>query len=134
VRVSPELVQVSTASTKWQAPFEASLTDVFGVQADVATRVAEALGLALGAGERERLAERPTENLAAYDAFLKGEEVDKGLGSSDLAAHREAIDFYERAVALDYVRPRLGQAFPGVFATLLDCAHDCGGGGRAQGR
>ena len=75
VRVSPELVQVSTASTKWQAPFDAPLTDVFQVQADVAARVAEALGVALGAGERERLAEQPTENLAAYDAFLKGEEA-----------------------------------------------------------
>ena len=50
VRVSPELVQVSTASTKWQAPFDAPLTDVFQVQADVAARVAEALGLALGVG------------------------------------------------------------------------------------
>jgi serine/threonine-protein kinase len=100
VRVSPELVQVSTASTKWQAPFDAPLTNVFGVQADVAARVAEALGLALGAGERERLAERPTENLAAYDAFLKGEEATGGMGV-DLAAYRRAIDYYERAVALD---------------------------------
>ena len=100
VRVSPELVQVSTASTKWQAPFEAPLTDVFGMQADVAARVAEALGLALGAGERELLAERPTENLAAYDAFLKG-EAETGGYALDLAAFRRAIDYYERAVALD---------------------------------
>jgi eukaryotic-like serine/threonine-protein kinase len=100
VRVSPELVQVSTASSKWQAPFDARLTDVFGMQADMAARVAEALGLALGAGERERLAERPTENLAAYDAFLKGEEATGGMGG-DLAAVRRAIDYYERAVALD---------------------------------
>jgi serine/threonine protein kinase/tetratricopeptide (TPR) repeat protein len=99
VRVSPELVQVSRASTRWQAPFEAPLTDVFRVQADVAARVAEALGVALGAGERERLAERPTENLAAYDAFLKGEEALGGL--ADLAAFRRALDYYERAVALD---------------------------------
>jgi eukaryotic-like serine/threonine-protein kinase len=99
VRVSPELVQVSTASTKWQAPFEAPLTDVFRVQADVAARVAEALGLALGAGERKRLAERPTENLAAYDAFLKGEQAAGGL--ADLAAYQRAVDYYERAVALD---------------------------------
>ena len=100
VRVSPELVQVSTASTKWQAPFDAPLTDVFRVQAEVAGRVAEALGLALGAGERERLGERPTENLAAYDAFLKGEEETGGL-AFDLAANHRAIDYYERAVALD---------------------------------
>jgi serine/threonine-protein kinase len=101
VRVSPELVQVSTASTKWQTPFEAPLTDVFRVQADVASRVAEALGLALGTTERERLGERPTENLAAYDAFLKGEETTDGLITGDWAALRTAIGYYERAVALD---------------------------------
>jgi serine/threonine-protein kinase len=99
VRVSPELVKVSTASTKWQAPFEAPLTDVFQVQADVAARVAEALGLALGAGERQRLAERPTQSLAAYDAFLKGEEALRGV--ADLTAYRRALDYYQRAVALD---------------------------------
>ena len=52
VRVSPELIQVSTGSSRWQEPFDAALTDVFQVQADVAGRVAEALNLALGAGER----------------------------------------------------------------------------------
>ena len=100
VRVSPELVQISTASTKWQAPFEASLTDVFRVQADVAARVAQALGVTLGTSQREVLAERPTENLAAYDAFLKGEAATKGMGS-DLSATRRALGYYERAVALD---------------------------------
>ena len=100
VRVSPELVQISTASTKWQAPFEASLTDVFRVQADVATRVAQALGVTLGTSQRELLGERPTENLAAYDAFLKGEAATKGMGS-DLSATRRALGYYERAVALD---------------------------------
>ncbi len=99
VRVSPELVQVSSASTTWQAPFEAALTDVFRVQADVAGRVAEALGVALGARERERLSERPTQNLAAYDAFLKGEDAAGGL--ADLAAYRRALNYYQRAVALD---------------------------------
>jgi TolB-like protein/tetratricopeptide (TPR) repeat protein/tRNA A-37 threonylcarbamoyl transferase component Bud32 len=100
VRVSPELVQISTASTKWQAPFEASLTDVFRVQAHVAARVAEALGVTLGTSQRELLGERPTENLAAYDAFLKGEAATKGMGS-DLSATRRALEYYERAVALD---------------------------------
>ena len=82
VRVSPELIQVATGSTKWEQPFEANLTDVFQVQADVAGRVAQSLDVALGAGEREALAERPTTNLAAYDAYLKGEEVvEEPLGS-----------------------------------------------------
>jgi TolB-like protein/Tfp pilus assembly protein PilF len=101
VRVSPELIQVTTASTKWQAPFEAPLTDVFQVQGEIAGRVAEALGVALGAGEQERIRERPTENLAAYDAFLRGEQAADGLASLDQAALRRARDYYQRAVTLD---------------------------------
>jgi serine/threonine-protein kinase len=108
VQVSPELVQVATASTKWQEPFEAPLTDVFQMQADVAARVALALGIALGAGERERLAERPTQSLAAYDAYLRGEEATAGLSTFDLVSLRRARGYYERAVALD---PRFALAW-----------------------
>ena len=101
VRVSPELVAVTpgaAATTKWQQPFDAALTDVFQVQADIASRVAQALDVAIGAGQREVLAEKPTANLAAYDAFLKGEG--SGIGS-DVPSQRRAIGFYEQAVALD---------------------------------
>ncbi len=102
VRVSPELIQVSSGSaptTKWQQPFEASLTDVFQVQADVAARVAQALNLALAAGTERQLAERPTRNLSAYDAYLKGlEAISQARGP---AAQRAAIGRFEQAVALD---------------------------------
>jgi eukaryotic-like serine/threonine-protein kinase len=101
VRVSPELIQVSSGSTKWQQPFDAALTDVFQVQADVAGQVAQALDLALGTPQRAALAEKPTANGAAYDAYLKGEAISLGLGSPDLSALRAAIGFYEQAVALD---------------------------------
>jgi TolB-like protein len=99
VRVSPELIQVSTGATKWQQPFDAALTDVFQVQADIAGRVAEALNVALGANAREKLAERPTQNLAAYDAFLKGEAAyAQGNNPTTL---REAVGYFEQAAALD---------------------------------
>ena len=101
VQVSPELVQVSTAAARWQAPFEAPLTDVFQVQGQIAGRVAVALGVALGAGERERFSERPTQNLAAYDAFLRGEEAVGGNTTLDPVALRRARDYYEQAVRLD---------------------------------
>jgi tetratricopeptide (TPR) repeat protein len=67
----------------------------------VAARVAEALGVALGAGERQTLAERPTANLAAYDAFLRGEEASGRVGTGDFARLRAAAAFYQQAVALD---------------------------------
>jgi eukaryotic-like serine/threonine-protein kinase len=100
VRVSPQLVEVSTAASKWQEPFEAPLIDVFRVQADVAGRVADALGVALGARERERLGEAPTKDLEAYDAFLKGEAA-AGFGSFEPRAQQQAINDYLRAVNLD---------------------------------
>jgi serine/threonine protein kinase/tetratricopeptide (TPR) repeat protein len=101
VQVSPELIQVATGTARWQQPFNAAITDVFQVQADIAGSVAEALNVALGAGERQALAQQPTQNLGAYDAFLKGEEVASRLGNNDPREIRRAIGYYEQAVALD---------------------------------
>jgi TolB-like protein len=101
VRVSPELVQVATGATRWQQPFDAALTDVFQVQADVAGQVAKALDVALGAPQRQGLAERPTGNAAAYDAYLKGEAASQNMGTVDPLRLRSAIALYEQAVALD---------------------------------
>ncbi|HSF03029.1 MAG TPA: tetratricopeptide repeat protein, partial [Solirubrobacterales bacterium] len=104
VRVSPELVEVASGrapTTRWQAPFDAALTDVFQVQADIAGRVAEALDVALDDEERQALAAEPTANLIAYDAYLKGEDAWQGGAANDPASLQRAIDFYEQAVALD---------------------------------
>ncbi|MFI5120008.1 MAG: protein kinase [Thermoanaerobaculia bacterium] len=109
VHVSPELVEVTgtgAPSARWQQAFDAALTDVFRVQTDIAARVAQALGVALGAGEEKRLLEKPTWNLAAYDAFLKGEEASKKVDGG-----RQALGFYEQAVALD---PGFAQAWARV--------------------
>ncbi|MGH7536912.1 MAG: TPR end-of-group domain-containing protein, partial [Gemmatimonadales bacterium] len=104
VRVSPELVRVSPGAaptTTWQEAFDAALTDVFQVQGDIAGKVATAMNVALGTSQKETLTEKPTANLAAYDAFLKGEAASEGLGVTDPASLRRGIGFYEQAVALD---------------------------------
>ena len=104
VEVSPELVEVPSSGapiSKWQQPFDAALTDVFEVQANIATRVAQGLGVALGTGEKKRLSDRPTQSLAAYDVFLKGEQASKGMGDRNPVSLRKALGFYEEAVALD---------------------------------
>ena len=102
VRVSPELVEVSSAGrpkTRWQQPFDASLTDVFDVQAGIAGQVAQALDLALGASERQRLEAKPTTDTAAYDYYVRGNEItDRGVSQSDLQAR---LELYQRAIALD---------------------------------
>ncbi len=115
VQVSPELVEIRESgapASKWQQPFDAAITDVFQVQSEIATKVAQALGAALGAGEEKRLSEKPTQNLAAYDAFLKGEEI-RNSGVADPPGLRKEIAFYDQAVALD---PGFAQAWAGVSA------------------
>ena len=99
VRVSPELVQLSggTATVRWTQPFQAALTDVFKVQSDIAGQVAGALDVALGADQKEQLAERPTQNLAAYDAYLRA----RAIVGSDPATLRRKVALFEEAVSRD---------------------------------
>jgi TolB-like protein/Flp pilus assembly protein TadD/predicted Ser/Thr protein kinase len=102
VEVSPELVDLGAGAaptSRWQESFDASPTDVFKVQSDIAGKVADALDVALGAGEQDAMRQRPTENLPAYNAYLQGEAI--RAESGDLASVRLAIARYENAVKLD---------------------------------
>jgi serine/threonine-protein kinase len=102
VRVTPELVDArpgQAARTRWGQQFDAALTNVFQVQADIATKVTDALDLALADSVRAELVARPTANLQAYDAFLKGEAA--GSASLDIPSVQRATPHYQRAVALD---------------------------------
>jgi len=103
VRVSPELIRLlpgTAPTTRWQQPIDAALTDVFAVQADIATKVADALGVVLGDSTRRELTVKPTESLAAYDEFLKGEAAAQDM-KADQAGLRRAIAYYRRAVSID---------------------------------
>jgi eukaryotic-like serine/threonine-protein kinase len=104
VQVSPELVEIKEGEApamKWQQPFDASLTDVFQVQSDIASKVVDSLGVALAEKQEKKLTDAPTANVAAYDAYLKGEEATVAMARADLAALRRGLGHYEQAVALD---------------------------------
>ncbi len=103
VQVSPELIEITEGApeSRWAQPFDAALTDVFQVQADIAGKVGEALGVALGASTRAALTARPTQNVAAYDDFLRGEALYVTRGAFDPASLRSAENWYRRAIAED---------------------------------
>ena len=104
VHVSPELVEISRSGAprvRWQQVFDAKLTDVFQVQAEIATQVATALHVVLGDSTGTRPADHPTQNPEAYEAYLRGEQAAQGLSSMDVASLRHAVTEYEHAVALD---------------------------------
>lgn len=116
VQISPELMELPESgapTSKWRQPFDVELAGVFQVQSDIARSVKLALGVPLGAGEEKRLAEKPTQNLAAYAAFLRGEEASK-RGFEDPPSLRRTLSFYDQAVALD---PGFAQAWAQVSVT-----------------
>jgi len=108
VQVSPELIEAASGTTRWQQLFDAPMSDVFAVQEGITRGVASALELVVGEDTRDRMTERPTGNLAAYDAFLRGERLSSRVGTTDLMALRNAIAAYEEATALD---PRFALAW-----------------------
>ena len=102
IKVSPELIAVSSGASKWQQSFDASVADVFQVQADVASRVAQALDVALSEPARRQLAEKPTTSLPAYDAYLRGKSYEQRARLNvEPQLMLIARDMYRQAIAAD---------------------------------
>jgi eukaryotic-like serine/threonine-protein kinase len=127
VRVSPELIRAdpgASPTTKWQQGFEATLTDVFAVQTDIATQVASALHVHLVDQTRELLARKPTENIAAYDAYLQAvsQAGDEGFDPVNQPLVLRAITALTHAVTLDpgfaLAWARLAQAHMARFTSV----------------
>ena len=100
VRVSPELIDVAHAAapeTRWRQSYDTTLADVFDVQSAVATRVADKLGVVMSPPAQTQLASRPTQNLAAYDAYLRS----MSFTELDHLSLRRALVAAEQAVSLD---------------------------------
>ena len=138
VHVSPELLQVRGGSapiSKWQQSFDAELTDIFRVQGDIARRVTEALDVALGSGAREQLVAAPTANLAAYQAFLRGEQLSTQIVSGNALGLRQAVRLYEEAVQRDstFIQAwtQLSRAHSALFAFVGPNAADSAAAARA---
>ena len=109
VQVRPELVDATTGAQRWGEPFDAALTDVFGVQADIATKVVQSLQVALAPPTQRVLTRTPTASLDAYDAYLRATDLEKA--GADVTADR-VVDAYSEAVRRDSTSPLLGQASP----------------------
>ena len=100
LRVNVQLINAQTNSYIWVDTYNRKLTDVAAVEGEIAGGIAESLQVKLTAREAKALAARPTNNLEAYDAYLRGLVFDaRSAYSND--AQRKAIDAYERAVQLD---------------------------------
>jgi len=100
VRVNVHLVNVQTGSHLWSETYDRKLSDIFSVETEIAQGIAGSLQAKLTGREQQALAAKPTNNMEAYDAYLRGLAFEaRGNYLSD--AVFKAIDFYDLAVRLD---------------------------------
>jgi serine/threonine protein kinase/tetratricopeptide (TPR) repeat protein len=72
VRVNVQLINAQTDSHLWAETYDRNLTDIFGVESEIAKGIAESLQAKLTGREEQALAVKPTSNPEAYDAYLRG--------------------------------------------------------------
>ena len=105
VRITAQLIDATTGGHLWAERFDRDLTDIFAVQDDVTQQIVGALALNLTEGDQQRLATEHSENLEAYDCFLRGREQWRGLSKE---ANIKARDLFQRAIELD---PKFAPAY-----------------------
>ncbi len=98
LRINAQLVDAATDFPLWTERYDREMQDVFEVQDEIAQKIAAALRITLSPQEQEALSAKPTENLQAYDLFLRGRDYARRVGRQDLLF---ALQMYENAVALD---------------------------------
>ena len=103
VRVNVQLINAQTDSHLWADTYDRKLTDIFGVESEIAKGIAESLRAKLTGREEQALAVKPTNNPEAYDAYLRGLAFEARSNSILVSPPLswKAIGFYERAVQLD---------------------------------
>jgi TolB-like protein/Flp pilus assembly protein TadD len=99
VRVTGQLIRAANDEHVWAESYDRDLSDVFAIQSELAQKIAGALQATLSPAEQKLIAKRPTENSAAYDAFLKGRGVRAGMVIGPALQEQEAA--FQRAVDLD---------------------------------
>ena len=102
VRVNVQLINAQTNSHLWADTYDRKLTDIFGVESEIAKRIAEALQAKLSPDESHALASTRAHDTEAYDLFLRGEyELHQAESSPTAEAYDRADAFYRQALARD---------------------------------
>ncbi|MGB7437208.1 MAG: protein kinase [Candidatus Acidiferrum sp.] len=112
LRITTQLVDTSTDFPLWSERYDREMKDVFEVQDEIARKIAEALRVTLSPQELEALAVKPTENLQAYDLYLRGKRYARRQTRQDLEF---ALQMFENAVAMD----------PSFALAYAACANAC---------
>src|SRR4029077_2565824 len=95
VRVNVQLINAQSDSHLWADKFDRQLTDIFAVESEIATKIADTLEAKLSASERSAIAKHPTASSEAHDLYLKGRYFVAKRTADDL---KKALDYFSQAI------------------------------------
>jgi tetratricopeptide (TPR) repeat protein len=105
VRINAQLIDATTGHHLWAKRYDGKMVDVFALQDKITRKIVTALAVKLTVAEQEHVARKETDNIEAYDAFLKGWERYRRLNPDDLA---RAVSYFKKAIELE---PDYGRAY-----------------------
>jgi len=111
LRVTAQLISVADGYHLWSERYDRQLEDIFAIQDEIAENIVRALRVVLGEEEKRALEKTPTENVQAYEYYLRGRQV---AGQMRRASLEYARRMFDRAIELD---PKFTRAYAG----LADC-------------
>jgi serine/threonine protein kinase/Flp pilus assembly protein TadD len=121
VNIIAVLYDAKTGRRLWGASYHREMKDLFAIQTDVAENLAAALEVHLSADERKQIAQEPTQNVAAYDLYLQGEEFRQLLRKED---NEKAIALFRQAIEVD---PKFALGHVGLAQAYLQRVDRFGG-------
>jgi serine/threonine-protein kinase len=102
VRINVQLIDAASDKHLWAETYDRDLKDVFFIQSDIAGQIAEALNTTLTAKEREIFSEKPTDNMEAFDLYLRGRKYSEDFWNfTKMDNIPDAVKMYEEAIRLD---------------------------------
>lgn len=117
VRVTAQLIDARTDKHLWSETYDRKLEDIFAIQDEISAHIVEALKVALGAGGEAAIenSEAPTENLEAYENYLRGRYFWQMRGGKNIAT---AIELFEKATTLDPAFARAWSSLASAHITM----------------
>jgi TolB-like protein/DNA-binding SARP family transcriptional activator/Flp pilus assembly protein TadD len=98
VRINAQLIDATTGGQLWAERYDGDLNDIFNLQDQVLEKIVGSLALTLSGTDRQRLAKRGTDSVAAHDLYLRGLFLESGFTRE---GNRKAAQFYEQALSID---------------------------------
>jgi adenylate cyclase len=115
VRINAQLIDAATGQHLWAERYDGNTSDIFALQDNITRKIAASLAVKLTQEDRERLAQKGTTNMEAYEAYLKGATIAYSL-RNNVDKFVESLPWFEKAIELD---PEYSLAYAALAETYL---------------